>query len=179
MLAQPGLKDVIGPLISTVAAALSVVCFWLNFRLSKRMADRSLNLEAQKMLLEINRRLISDPWLWSIYDDHPVRTDPDFDGNCGKSGLFQAKLQAFAYLKLNMFEVILAEAPEPAQQGRRNASNVWLDFFHYTIANSSVIRGILERSDTSQLYNPVLIGLYEEWKNAATATSGEAAASDA
>jgi hypothetical protein len=28
------------------------------------MADRSLNLDTQKMLLEINRQLISDPWLW-------------------------------------------------------------------------------------------------------------------
>jgi hypothetical protein len=137
MLAQPGLKDIIGPLISVVAAALSGVCFWLNFRLSRRMADRSLNLEAQKMLLEINRQLISDPWLWSIYDEHPVRTDADFDAKCAKSGVFQAKLEAFAYLCLNAFEVILAEPPEPAQRGKRNESNVWVDFFHNSLARSS------------------------------------------
>ncbi len=179
MLAHIGFNDVIGPLISMVGAALSVTCFWLSFRLSKRMAQRSLYLEAQKMLLEINRQLIADPWLWSIYDDHPVRTDPDFDAKCAKSGLFNAKLQAFAYLKLNMFEVILAEVPEPAQQGQRNPSNVWLDFFHYSLAGSSVIRGILERSETPQLYNPVLVALYQEWKNSATATIRSGAAASA
>jgi hypothetical protein len=176
MLTQLGWTGDIGPLVSMGAAALSALCLWLNFRLSRRMADRSLNLEAQKMLLEINRQLISDPWLWSIYDDHPVRTDPEFGRKCGRSGLFQAKLQAFAYLKLNMFEVILAEVPEPARHGLRNASNVWLAFFHYTIAKSSAIRDILERPDAAQLYNPVLIGLYEEWKKAAAAAGGDAAA---
>src|SRR5438067_10080373 len=105
MFLQIGSKDVLGPMVSVAAAAASAVCFWLNFRLSKRMADRSLNLEAQKLLIEINRQLISDPWLWSIYDDHPVRTSPDYERLCTRSMLFHAKLEGFAYLKLNMFEI--------------------------------------------------------------------------
>lgn len=157
-------KDVLGPLISVLAAALSVLCFRLNFRLSKRMADRSLNLEAQKLLLEFNRQLISDPWLWSIYDDHPVRKDPEFQTKCGNSALFHGKLLALAYLVLNMFEIVLIEVPEPDQDNPRDISNVWVNFFHYTMARSSVVRGILEGESTARLYNPVLVHLYREWK---------------
>ena len=176
MLAQLGVKDYIGPIVSIVAAILSFVYFWRGFRLSKRMTDRSLNLEAQKMLLEINRQLISDPWLWSIYDDHPVRSDSEFESKCGQSRLFQAKLQAFAYLCLNMFEVVLAEAPEPEQQGHRNASNHWVDFFRHAVSRSTVVREILEASEARQLYDPVLIALYTEWQRSAVAEIESSAA---
>jgi hypothetical protein len=167
-------SDIIGPVVSVVAATASAVCFWLNFKLSKRMADRSLNLEAQKMLLELDRQLMSDPWLWSMYDDHPIRLSPDYERLCARSPVFQAKLEAFAYLKLNMFEIVLVEAPEPTATGTRNYSNVWLDYFHHTVARSSVIRAIFERPDASQLYNPLLIELYRQWKdaNVAAAASG-------
>jgi len=162
---QLGLKDYVGPLISVLAAVLSVVCFWLSFKLSRRMADRSLNLEAQKMLLEINRQLIADPWLWSIYDEHAVRTDADFGPKCAESALFHAKLEAFAYLCLNAFEVILAEAPKPARRGHRNESNIWADFFRDSVARSSVVRSILERSDASRIWSPILIECYQEWRS--------------
>jgi hypothetical protein len=130
------------------------------------MADRSLNLEAQKMLLEINRQLIADPWLWSIYDEHAVRADADFSAKCAESRLFHAKLEAFAYLCLNAFEVILAEA-----RGRRNESNIWADFFRDSVARSTVVRSILERPDASRIWSPILIERYEEWKSS-TASAG-------
>jgi hypothetical protein len=174
MLAQLGLKD-IGTLISIVGAALSIVFFLLSFRLSVRMASRSLNLEAQKMLLELNRQLISDPWLWSIYDEHPVRTEVDFGSKCTGSGLFDAKLQAFAYLCLITFEVILAEAPKPARR-RRNESNIWVDFFHDSIARSSAIRRILESPDAARMWSPTLIACYRE-KYPATPAGADASTS--
>jgi len=176
MLAQLGLNT-IGPLVSILGAALSWAFLFRNYRLSRRMAERSLNLEAKKMLLELNRQLISDPWLWSIYDEHAVRADANFDTNCANSGIFHAKLEAFAYLCLNAFEVILAEAPKPAKRGHRNESNIWVDFFHDSLARSSVIRGILERPDTPKLWSPILIARYEEWKKAATPIGASAPAS--
>ena len=168
-------KDIIGPAVAILAAALSVLCFWLNYRITKRMASRSLNLEAQKILLEIDRQLIADAWLWALYDDHPVHTDPEFIRKCAGSVYFRAKLEAFAYLKLNMFEVVLAEAPDPARNGKRNVSNVWLDYFRHTLERSSVFREILGRPDTAQLYNPVLLALWEEWRNTGEVTGTHAA----
>src|SRR5581483_7606523 len=116
------------------------------------------------MLLEINRQLISDPCLWSIYDDHPVRATNAF-ATWRAGDLSKAKLEAFAYLKLNMFEVVLVEIPNPGPQERPNVSNVWLNFFHDSLARSSTLRGILERPDAPRLYNRVLLALYSHWKD--------------
>ena len=164
MLVQFEFKDIIGPVVSTCAAVLSAGLFLWNFRLSRRLADRSLNLEGQKMLIEINRQLIADPWLWALYDDHEVRKDPDFEGKCGQSICFQAKLRAFAYLSINMFEIVLAEIPSPKRKGRRNESAVWIDFFEHAIAESSIVREILEHPHTVQVYSPALMGHYARWK---------------
>jgi hypothetical protein len=154
-------KDMVGPLVSLIAAALSILFFVFSFRLSKRTSDRSLNLEAQKMLLELNRQLIADPQLWSIYDDHPIRAAPEFDAS---SQQFQGKLEAFAYLYLNMFEIVLFEARESSKRGERDPPSLWLKFFHFTVARSSIVRTILEGPDSNQLYNPVLLAHYEQWK---------------
>jgi hypothetical protein len=47
MIPDVAFKDIVAPLVSIFAAALSILFFVLTFRLSKRMADRSLNLEAK------------------------------------------------------------------------------------------------------------------------------------
>ncbi len=151
----------LSPAVAVGAAILSFVFFWRNLKLSKRMAARSLNLEAQKMLLDINRQLISDPWLWSIYDDHAVCKDDAFK-RCCSSERFKAKREAFAYLMLNMFEVIFLETPESAKQVDGNASNTWLKFFHYSVLRSAVLRGILESPDAPTMYSPVLIARYKD-----------------
>ena len=116
MLSRIVLTDDVGPVVSMLAAAVSAWFFVLSFWLSKRMASRSQHLEAQKLLLEVNRQLIADPRLWALYDDHPVRKDPSFEED---SPLLTAKLEAFAFLKLNMFEIILAQAAKPGSPRQR------------------------------------------------------------
>ena len=151
MVTPMSFKDIAAPLVSMFAAAISILFFVLSFRLSRRMADRSLNLEAHKMLLDLNRQLIADPRLWVFYDD--------------KSPLFRAKLEAFAYLQLNMFEIVVLEVPEPSTGEDRNPSNVWCDFFFDTLARSSVMRSILDRPNSAKIYNTVLLMLYDQWKS--------------
>jgi hypothetical protein len=161
MEAQMSLKDIAGPLVSMFAALISILFFVLTFRLSRRMADRSLNLEAHKMLLDINRQLIGDPRLWTFYDDHPIANDLELKD---KSLLFRSKLEAFAYLQLNMFEIVLLEVPEPSIGEDRNPARVWCDFYFDSLARSSVMRSILERPSSARIYNAVLMTLYEQWK---------------
>jgi hypothetical protein len=161
MILAVSLKDIAAPLVSVVAASLSILFFLLNFRHSKRMADRSLNLEADKMLLDLNRQAIADPSLFALYDDHPVSRDPEMNDG---SLRFRAKLEAFAYLHLNIFEIVIFELPEPAYGENRNAANIWCDFFFDTISHSAIMRSILELPNASLVYSPVLISLYNQWK---------------
>jgi hypothetical protein len=162
MVTPMSFKDIAAPLVSMFAAAISILFFVLSFRLSRRMADRSLNLEAHKMLLDLNRQLIADPRLWVFYDDHPLCNDRELND---KSPLFRAKLEAFAYLQLNMFEIVVLEVPEPSTGEDRNPSNVWCDFFFDTLARSSVMRSILDRPNSAKIYNTVLLMLYDQWKS--------------
>jgi hypothetical protein len=147
------------PLISMIVAALSAVFSWWNYRLSNKLATRSLFLEGQKFVLEIDRQLLSDPHLWGLYDDGDrALPDPKFDPD---APLFQAKLRAFAYLHLNMFEVILTEASEPGLRGRGMAK-VWLTYFHDTLSRSRLVRRVLD--EYPQLWNPKLLKLYRKWE---------------
>ena len=149
------------PLISIVVAALSAAFSWWNYRLSNKLATRSLFLEGQKFVLEIDRQLLSDPHLWRLYDDHdhaPADPDPTFDPD---STLFQGKLRAFAYLHLNMFEVILTEASERGTRGR-TMSKVWLAYFRDTLSRSRLVRRVMD--ENPKLWNPNLLKLYGEWK---------------
>jgi hypothetical protein len=82
--------------------SLSAILSWNSIQRAKRTADRSPYLETQKLLLEVNRQSIADPWLWSA-DDHPVRSGVDYDTHRGSSGIFQAKPLALAHLILTMF----------------------------------------------------------------------------
>jgi hypothetical protein len=167
-----GAKDVLGPIISGIAAIFSLVFFLRSQAISKRMAARSLNLEAQKMLLELNRQLISDPWLWVIYDKHKLREASGFACK-SRDPVFQAKLEALAYLKLNMLEVILAEIPKSERTIKpnvwarifRKGENTWVTFFRYTVKNSDPIRQILDKDENAQLYNQAVIKLYRQIKD--------------
>jgi hypothetical protein len=114
--------------IPLIVAVLSFIVSIAAYYLSNKLATRSLFLEGQKFVLEIDRQLLSDPHLWGLYDDrdlNPPDTDPKFDPD---ARYFQAKLRAFAYLHLNMFEVILTEASGPVAR-RRRMSKVWLAYF--------------------------------------------------
>src|SRR5579883_1340659 len=168
-------KDV----ITISAALLSLLCFVLNFIFTRRIADRSLSLDAQKILLELDRQLVSDAWLWALYDDHAVRRDPEFIRKYSTSVHFQAKLEAFAYLKLNMFEVVLAESRLNLFGRQRGVSKVWRRYFRHTLQHSSLIRNILDRPETKLLYNQRLLDLWVQWKRTGTIKGTGAAAATA
>ena len=154
-------KDLIGPIISLVGAVLSAFFFWKNYSLSRQNANRAVYVDGQKFLIEICKQLISEPMLWCIYDDHAL---PEEDAEEANTPLFRAKLAAFAHLHLNMFEMILNEAPNPETGHAWNESNVWINYLHDTLARSALIRQVLDEPESSRIWSPVLLAKYKDWK---------------
>jgi hypothetical protein len=148
-------------LISFLSAVLSFVFFLLNFRLSRKLSDRSTTIEAHKLLLDIDKQLISDPRLWALQDNHPVaaalREEP-------ADPLLAGKLDAFAYLVLNTFEILLAVHPG-ARDKRGNAEyETWRRFVHNTLKSSAALRRTLESPAMSGLYGAELLAEHERAK---------------
>jgi len=100
--------------------------------------------------------------LWCIYDDYVL---PEEDIGEAQKPLFRAKLDAFAHLHLNMFEMILNEAPNPKTGRSWNESSVWINYLHDTFARSALIRGVLEEAASSRIWSPVLLEKYKDWKD--------------
>jgi hypothetical protein len=140
--------------VSVLSAILSAVLFWKNFRLSRRLSDRSTTIEGHKLLLELDKQLISDPRLWALFDDHPVAgaiknelADP----------LLAGKLEAFAYMTLNVFEILLAVHPGVNDARGDREYDTWCRFFNDTLTKASVLRRMLEDPAVRSLYGAELL----------------------
>jgi hypothetical protein len=157
--------NILGPVISGLAALISFFYYRKNYDLSKQNADRAIYMDGQKFLIEICKHLTAEPLLWCVYDgdvgQQQLRQQFSKDIEEPK---FQAKLLAFAHLHLNMFEIVLAEAPNPNASDPKNQSNVWVDYFHDTLTRSSLIRKVLDEPESRKIWNKVLLGLYTQWK---------------
>ena len=157
-------KDIIGPVVSIAAAAVSVVAVifaWKSVQQGKINANRSIYVDGQKFLIEVCKHLIAEPVLWCIYDDDPLRMEGIYDA---EDPIQQAKLRAFSHLHLNMFEIIVNEVPKP-NVGTRNASNVWYDYLDDTLTRSSMIRDILGEPASKQIWSEALHNEYHHWKD--------------
>jgi len=153
----------LGPkeIVSAVGAVVSVGFACWNVQMAKSNANRSIYVDGQKFLIEVCKQLVSEPVLWCVYDDDPLRNE---------EGVYHpydpeqhAKLRAFAHLHLNMFEIIVNEVPKPSKW-RRNASNVWYDYLDDTLSRSRMIREILEEPPSIKIWSGALLKEYERWK---------------
>ena len=163
---SPQVKEFLGPAVSVFGAVTSLVVFGATFRLSREVANRSIYVDGQKFLIEICKLLMSEPLLWCVYDSHPFAT---LYATEVESALFQARLVAFAHLHLNMFEIVLTEAPNPKAKGKRHQSEAWIRYFENTLRHSSAIRSILEEPETSKIWSKALMDAYVVWKEQAKA----------
>jgi hypothetical protein len=155
-------KDLPGAIVSAIAALLSAAFAWKSAQAAKAAANRSIYVDGQKFLIEVCKQLVAEPVLWCLYDDSPLRNEAIYDAN---DPLQQAKLRAFAYLHLNMFEIIVNEVPKPSRwKWRRNASNVWYDYLHDTLDRSTMTRGILDEPTAEKIWSKALHKEYGRWK---------------
>jgi hypothetical protein len=165
-------KDIIGPAVSFIAmlisfagAGVSFFYYRKNYILSKQNADRSIFMDGQKFLIEICKQLTAEPLLWCLYDGDVAQLN--LRGTFSKELeelKCQAKLLAFAHLHLNMFEIVLAEAPDPQESDPNNHTNVWLRYLDDTFTRSSLVRKVLEEPESKKIWSAVLLDQYRKWK---------------
>ena len=167
-------KDVIGPIISFIAmlvsftaAGISFFYYRKNYALSKQNADRAIYMDGQKFLIEVCKQLTAEPLLWCLYDGDVAQLSlrTNFSKEL-EEPKFQAKLLAFAHLHLNMFEIVVAEAPDPQASDPNNHTNVWLRYLDDTLTRSSLIRKVLEEPESGKIWSAVLLDQYGKWKDA-------------
>src|SRR5215472_8128738 len=163
-------KDVIGPtvaffamLVSLASAGVSLFYYRKNYALSRQNADRSVYMDGQKFLIEICKQLTSEPLLWCIYDENALRKQFNAEVIEPK---FHAKLLAFAHLHLNMFEIVLAEAPAAEECDPNNHTNVWNRYLDDTLTRSSLIRKVLDEPESGKIWSPKLLEKYQKWTDA-------------
>jgi hypothetical protein len=128
------------------AAGLSATVASLGYMLNRQVAFRSATIEAQKMLLEINKQYVQNPKLLHI-EGEPL--DPSADA------AFMAQLRAMVYLKLNVFEVIFAVLPSGVER------DTWINYFRASLDKSSLLSDELERN--RGIYHPALMAAYDAW----------------
>lgn len=152
------LKDLIGSVISLVSAEISFFYYRKNYALSRHNADRAIYMDGQKFAIGICKQLTAEPLLWCISDgDVMQQTLQQQFGKEVEDPKFQARLLGFAHLHLNMFEIVLAEPPNPNPSEPDSQSNVWLSYFYDTLTRSSPIRKVLEEPESGKIWSPVLL----------------------
>lgn len=133
---------------SAMASLLGAFISGLAYVLNRSIAYRTATIEAQKLLVEINKQYISCPKLLLIEENYNTSTITDED--------FRAKLKAMVYLKLNVFEVIFATLP----YGR--VRNTWKAYFNESLDKCSLLGDELEAH--GKIYHRDLIRAYNKWK---------------
>ena len=56
-------------LVALVSMVIAAIYYYRTLKLSARIADRAVTVEAQKLLLEVNKVLVADPRLFAIYKE--------------------------------------------------------------------------------------------------------------
>jgi len=141
----PGVITFAGSVIALVAS----ICFFvMTRRQSIVFADRTVRIEAQKLLLEINKQFLANPALLGVYDENFEKLP--FEKR--KSNDFKLSLRALALMKLNVFEIVFAVHPA----GRRRAP--WEKYFKDSLEKCSPLREVLDKYN--DMYSDDLIEAY-------------------
>jgi hypothetical protein len=131
------------------AAGVSALVASLGYMLNREVAFRSATIEAQKMLLEINKQYVANPKLLHIEGENVGSVDLT-------DAAFYLQLKAMAYLKLNVFEVIFAVLPAGAER------KIWVSYFASSLSRSGLLVDELETN--RDIYHTTLINEYDVWK---------------
>jgi hypothetical protein len=143
-----------GEIGSLAVAALSLFVAGLAAYRTYALSHHQLRLgsrhEFQKLLLEMNKELVRDPELWGVYDSHPMahvhRDEP----------IHTAKLEAFAYMMLNIFQIVFVYSAEKVRTSapERAFFAAWEGTLKDFVCGSSLAREILfSRPDSGLIYD--------------------------
>jgi hypothetical protein len=138
--------------IALFAAFCSLYFFFKNRDLSRGIADRTVTIEAQELLLEINKQFIEDPSLFAIYDDIPENKNA-----LEKNQRLNDKVNALGYMHLNLFEIVFSQVPDVSEAGP------WKAYFLDSLDRCSVLEKELKAQKA--IYHYRLVEEYEKWVN--------------
>lgn len=145
---------------SRIALGALVVSFlaflasgYTAFFVQRVSARRTVMIESQKLLLEINKQFVSNPDLFSIYDDYPRPPQLVSDK------AFEEKLKALGYMHLNVFEIVFAVLPWGASR------KTWREYFRDCLNRCSVLPQELESNPG--IYHSTLMKEYRKWRKKA------------
>lgn len=155
-------------LVTLTGLAFTVFYYYLTLELNKRIADRTVIVEAQKLLLEINKALVTDPRLFSIYKEGDelrvliAECTPGENSDLSIGGLpisdLPGKLVAFALMLINVFEIVFAQLPKGAEYLN------WQEYFEDSLNRCPVICDLLELTGADKIYHPNLMDAFRLWK---------------
>jgi hypothetical protein len=132
------------------AAGVSAVITSLTFMFNRQVAFRSATIEAQKMLLEINKQYMANPKLLCLEGENVAVVDQT-------DTTFNAQLKAMAYLKLNVFELIFAVLPGGPER------ETWVRYFDRSLTNSPFLADELVKNQ--EVYHAALMKAYNIWNS--------------
>ncbi len=141
--------------ISLVSLTVSALAAYFSHGIAARQIRLANRNEFSKLLLEVNRELVRDPFLNYYRDSRRPPGLPPFDH------LQAAKLDSFGYILLNVAELIF---DYHTHAGRRSAAErrgweSWRGVFRDLLGDSSVVRGLLGRPETAAVYSPEFVAL--------------------
>ena len=141
----------ISAVVSLSGAIGSLVYFLRNAKLNKQIADRTVTVESQKLLLEINKQYLSCPELFAIYKDYPRR-----DELLKADAKLPEKVKALGYLKLNVFEIVFAVLPT-----KGSSYMAWEAYFEDSLNRCPVLAEELSAQRT--IYGSHLLAAFDRW----------------
>jgi hypothetical protein len=144
-----GTASIFAVVVSIIALCLSRLYFVRTRDLNQQIAERTVTIEAQKLLLEINKQYLSEPALFAIYDDVAVTAQlgaPDKK--------LEQRIRALGYMKLNIFELVYDVLPD---------AGPWKAYFEDSLTRCKVLRDELNAELLTGLYNEKLVRAYRDW----------------
>lgn len=162
--------------VAVVALIVSIAVYRKTSELSRKIADRTVTIEAQKLLLEINKVLVGDPRLFALYkqkdeihisigeigkelnsaDNAELRKEigvSQFDSS------FAGKLAALGFMLLNVFEIVFAQMPKDVAEYQ-----TWKNYFEDTLDRCPMFRKLLELKEAKTIYHKDLMKAFEDWQ---------------
>lgn len=144
--------------ISIITFLLTILTVVFTYRFNRITIRNTAKQEHQKMLLEVNKMMIADPTLWTIYDDHPLAEGRVFTKE------EQGRKEALIYYYLNYFDVIYEFYNKHIIMNRTDKETwrAWKEYMEYFFRRSSTAREIakqaypLYESEIAQYYGSIL-----------------------
>jgi hypothetical protein len=160
-----GTAEIVSLTLSIISLFVASVAAYQAYRLGRQQLHFLARQEFHKLLLDLDRELMRDPTLWGIYDDHPMHglapaNDP----------AHVAKLEAFAFLNINLIELVFAFEQEAGHLSAKDRQffQGWHGTCRYTVFKSGLIRDIIDRKDCQGLFGQSFLAwvknFKEEWR---------------